>query len=288
VNAVRWLQADRLGVSDDGVYGPATRQAMLWPGYWRDPDDGAVDFGMCYNPPFQSPERLLTLASMPEVSVDVCLSIRAVVAARSPSRLGCPPGPASAHAADPGDTIVFPVRDALATLPVQEEPRPPGPARRIPGLRRLHLERTGTHRAYANGLDDARALFAVSATSNRSKTDQDPATWQPPADGHRCTRHRREYFPLWSDSCAHVRTAAPHRPRAEAVPRPDHGTYHPDSARKAPGPARFPPALAEQAPLPKPVAGLAGHPADTVRAAQGSRKHARRSDSGAASSRRPK
>ncbi|MEV6386346.1 HNH endonuclease family protein [Streptomyces sp. NPDC051773] len=41
--------------------------------------------------------------------------------------------------------------------------------------------------AYANDLDDARALIAVSAASNRSKADQDPATWQPPATGYRCT-----------------------------------------------------------------------------------------------------
>lgn len=41
--------------------------------------------------------------------------------------------------------------------------------------------------AYANDLDDARALIAVSAASNRSKSDQDPATWQPPATGYRCT-----------------------------------------------------------------------------------------------------
>lgn len=41
--------------------------------------------------------------------------------------------------------------------------------------------------AYANDLDDARALIAVSAPSNRSKADQDPATWMPPAAGYRCT-----------------------------------------------------------------------------------------------------
>ena len=30
-------------------------------------------------------------------------------------------------------------------------------------------------------------LIAVSATSNRSKGDQDPVSWQPPAAGYRCT-----------------------------------------------------------------------------------------------------
>jgi hypothetical protein len=40
--------------------------------------------------------------------------------------------------------------------------------------------------AYANDLGDARALIAVSAASKRSKADQDPSTWQPPAQGYRC------------------------------------------------------------------------------------------------------
>ncbi|MFF2128722.1 HNH endonuclease family protein [Streptomyces olivochromogenes] len=40
--------------------------------------------------------------------------------------------------------------------------------------------------AYANDLGDDRALIAVSAASNRSKSDQDPSTWQPPAQGYRC------------------------------------------------------------------------------------------------------
>ncbi|MFK4156994.1 HNH endonuclease family protein [Streptomyces fungicidicus] len=39
---------------------------------------------------------------------------------------------------------------------------------------------------YANDLEDPRALIAVSAASNRSKADQDPATWEPPAAGYRC------------------------------------------------------------------------------------------------------
>ncbi|MFD5589425.1 HNH endonuclease family protein [Streptomyces sp. NPDC127063] len=40
--------------------------------------------------------------------------------------------------------------------------------------------------AYANDLGDDRALIAVSAASNRSKADQDPTTWLPPAAGYRC------------------------------------------------------------------------------------------------------
>ncbi|MGW7046386.1 HNH endonuclease family protein [Streptomyces avermitilis] len=40
--------------------------------------------------------------------------------------------------------------------------------------------------AYANDLDDPRALIAVSAASNRSKADQDPSTWLPPYEGYRC------------------------------------------------------------------------------------------------------
>ncbi|UJW28673.1 hypothetical protein L3Q67_25750 [Saccharothrix sp. AJ9571] len=34
--------------------------------------------------------------------------------------------------------------------------------------------------AYANDLDEAQALWAVTARSNRSKADQDPAEWLPP------------------------------------------------------------------------------------------------------------
>ncbi|MEU1408529.1 HNH endonuclease family protein [Streptomyces sp. NPDC005728] len=40
--------------------------------------------------------------------------------------------------------------------------------------------------AYANDLGDDRALIAVSAASNRSKADQDPTTWLPPAKDYRC------------------------------------------------------------------------------------------------------
>ncbi|MEU6233813.1 HNH endonuclease family protein [Kitasatospora sp. NPDC047058] len=39
---------------------------------------------------------------------------------------------------------------------------------------------------YANDLDEPRALIAVSAKSNRSKADQDPADWMPPAAHYAC------------------------------------------------------------------------------------------------------
>ena len=41
--------------------------------------------------------------------------------------------------------------------------------------------------AYANDLDADRSLVAVTARTNRSKADQDPADWQPPLADARCT-----------------------------------------------------------------------------------------------------
>ena len=41
--------------------------------------------------------------------------------------------------------------------------------------------------AYANDLGDRRALIAVTAASNRSKSDQDPADWMPDAKSYHCT-----------------------------------------------------------------------------------------------------
>lgn len=40
--------------------------------------------------------------------------------------------------------------------------------------------------AYANYLADPRHLFAVTGRSNRSKADQDPATWMPPSSAATC------------------------------------------------------------------------------------------------------
>jgi hypothetical protein len=40
---------------------------------------------------------------------------------------------------------------------------------------------------YANDLDDPQALIAVSASTNRSKSDRDPAEWKPPNVEYWCT-----------------------------------------------------------------------------------------------------
>ena len=45
---------------------------------------------------------------------------------------------------------------------------------------------TARRRAFANDLDVAYALLAVSASSNRSKGDQDPAEWLPPLASDLC------------------------------------------------------------------------------------------------------
>ncbi|MGA5558819.1 HNH endonuclease family protein [Streptomyces lavendulocolor] len=46
---------------------------------------------------------------------------------------------------------------------------------------------TATRRqAYANDLDAERSLIAVTAKTNRSKADQDPAQWMPPAAAQHC------------------------------------------------------------------------------------------------------
>ncbi len=43
-----------------------------------------------------------------------------------------------------------------------------------------------TRRAFANDLDEPDALIAVTAATNRSKSDRDPAEWQPPNRGAWC------------------------------------------------------------------------------------------------------
>lgn len=44
----------------------------------------------------------------------------------------------------------------------------------------------GRRTAFANDLDEPRALVAVSASSNRSKSDRDPSSWLPPNAADRC------------------------------------------------------------------------------------------------------
>ncbi|GHE25263.1 hypothetical protein GCM10018781_76470 [Kitasatospora indigofera] len=46
---------------------------------------------------------------------------------------------------------------------------------------------TVERQAYANDLGDDRSLIAVTAKSNRSKADKDPADWLPPAGDYVCT-----------------------------------------------------------------------------------------------------
>jgi hypothetical protein len=46
---------------------------------------------------------------------------------------------------------------------------------------------TARRQDYANDLEDPQALIAVSAGSNRSKSDRDPAEWQPPSVEYWCT-----------------------------------------------------------------------------------------------------
>ena len=45
---------------------------------------------------------------------------------------------------------------------------------------------TAVREAYANDLGYARSLIAVTASSNRSKGEQDPAEWLPPRASYRC------------------------------------------------------------------------------------------------------
>ena len=50
-----------------------------------------------------------------------------------------------------------------------------------------HSWDAGTREAFANDLTYPESLIAVSASSNRSKSDQDPAEWMPPAANTHCT-----------------------------------------------------------------------------------------------------
>lgn len=51
----------------------------------------------------------------------------------------------------------------------------------------------GQREAYANDLDEEMALIAVTASTNRSKADRDPAQWRPPDEAYWC-----EYAIAWA------------------------------------------------------------------------------------------
>jgi hypothetical protein len=70
-----------------------------------------------------------------------------------------------------------------------------------------------TRMRYADDLDDPRSLIAVSASANRSKGDQDPAEWMPPAASYACT-----YITDWV--AVKTRWGTERRPRREAGPDP--------------------------------------------------------------------
>ncbi|WP_420708225.1 HNH endonuclease family protein [Streptomyces sp. HGB0020] len=74
--------------------------------------------------------------------------------------------------------------------------------------------------AYANDLDDPRALIAVSAA--RSKADQDPSTWMPPCAGYACqyatdwvadkTRYQLAIDPTESKALTETLSRCPNEP----------------------------------------------------------------------------
>ncbi len=56
---------------------------------------------------------------------------------------------------------------------------------------------SSTREAYANDLGSPYSLIAVSASSNRAKGDQDPATWLPPLASYDCTYEARWVATKW-------------------------------------------------------------------------------------------
>lgn len=115
-----------------------------------------------------------------------------------------------------------------------------------------HSWDNATRRAFANDLDDSRSLIAVTASSNRSKGDRDPANWLPPNQSYRCTyvgkwvavKHRwaltvdsQEHAAIRRvlDNCGPLRTTAqsttppPHSARPAVPPAPNGNTEGSDA-----------------------------------------------------------
>ncbi len=89
---------------------------------------------------------------------------------------------------------------------------------------------TDRRRAFANDVSYRRSLIAVTASSNRSKGDQDPAEWLPPRTSYRCTyikdwiavkyrwrlsvdAQERAALTVLVNGCGNPRITVPPRPR---------------------------------------------------------------------------
>jgi hypothetical protein len=122
-----------------------------------------------------------------------------------------------------------------------------------------------TRRAFANDLSDPRTLIAVTASSNRSKSDRDPANWLPTNTAYRCdyvgtwvaikhrwaltidTREQNAINRVLSD-CGELRTSPTVAARPTAAPAP------------TPAPAPAPSPTPAPAPAPEPVSAPGGLP----------------------------
>lgn len=128
-----------------------------------------------------------------------------------------------------------------------------------------------TRRAFANDLSDPRTLIAVTASSNRSKSDRDPANWLPTNTAYRCDyvgtwvaiKHRWE---LTIDSreqaaiqrvlngCGELRTSTTVAARPATAPPPAPAPA--PTPAPAPAPAPVPAPVPVPAPEPPPSGGL--------------------------------
>ena len=122
-----------------------------------------------------------------------------------------------------------------------------------------------TRRAFANDLTDPRSLIAVSASSNRSKSDRDPANWLPPNRAYRCDyigswiaiKHRWE---LTIDSAEQAALQRELNNCGELRTSPTVGAQ-PATAPPPPAPTPEPEPIPEPAPAPTPDPGPAPDPA---------------------------
>ncbi len=101
-------------------------------------------------------------------------------------------------------------------------------------------------RAFANDLGDKRSLRAVTAGSNRSKSDQDPADWLPTKAGFRCT-YARQWVAVkvrWRLKVNTAERTALRRPARALFHRADDGDDRPVGRRAGAVAGRMSPAPA--------------------------------------------